>query len=169
MSKRCNNLSRVEGVACCSKMTYRVSFFNAFVLLFLFLDFYFKCCGGHVVRRIGGSHAQCCGLQTYDSRFFFCYNRLIYAFCGKSKYNPTTHQCCAGKINLRVGGHYSTCCSTKSYDSGKYFCHDKKVYGKCQKSPYNPSSFICCQDKIRPRDGGQLSKCCKDRSYDGGK
>lgn len=134
--------------------------------LLVSLDFYFKCCEGHVVRRVGGSHAKCCGAHTYDSRFFFCYQRLIYPLCRKLTYNPTTQQCCAGVVNRRIGGDHSSCCYTKSYDGRVNFCYEKKVYGRCQSKSYNPHSYICCENKIRPHFGGLDTKCCKDKSYD---
>ena len=118
------------------------------------------------MRRVGGSHAKCCGAHTYDSRFFFCYQRLIYPLCRKLTYNPTTQQCCAGVVNRRIGGEHSSCCYTKSYDGRVNFCYEKKVYGRCQSKSYNPYSYICCENKIRPHFGGLDTKCCKDRSYD---
>lgn len=137
--------------------------------LLVSLDFYFKCCEGHVVRRVGGDHAKCCGVHTYDSRFFFCYQRLIYPLCRKLTYNPRTQKCCTGVVNPRTGGDHSSCCYTKSYDGRVNFCYEKKVYGKCQSKSYNPHSYICCENKIRPHVGGKDTKCCKDKSYDSGR
>ena len=130
-------------------------------------DFFFLCCNGHVVRRVGGSFAKCCGVKTYDSRYFFCGkdNRII-ALCGKLSYDPDKQICCGGKLSTKTADNYSKCCGLKNYDSRTHFCYHGYIHKKCDGGHYDPKTYICCADKIRPRVGGENTECCKDRSYD---
>ena len=117
--------------------------------------------------QYGVNQGQCCGIKSYDSRYFFCHANKIYKKCGGSVYNIQSSFCCNNLVASRGSyGSNAGCCYNRTYDSRSEFCFSSKVHKKCGLLPYNPVKNLCCSKSVVPKIGGSYAACCVARSYD---